>query len=279
MKITVNGEVFGNDICMFQMQRISQEKPGISEKDAKEEIAENLVKHAMMKQASKESIGAIPTNQIDAELNRLKKNYPSEAEFQKMCQANHTTEDMIKADLEDSIRINIFIRDITKNVPPPPSHILKKYYERERTVSMKPKEIHAAHIVMKPDPSNPSIVYDKMLRIRKQLLDGAEFAAVADKHSSCNDEGGDMGYFTRGQMVEEFDVIAFSMEKDEISPIFQTHFGYHIVKVYDMKEPVRLTFEECKDNIKAEITDKMTTECINKWCEEEKPKADIKIED
>ena len=279
MKITVNGDVFDNDICMFQLQRISQEKPGISEKDAKEEIAENLIKHGIIKQAAKKSIGDVPINQIEAELNRLKKNYPSEAEFQKMCQANHTTEEMIKAELEDSLRINIFIRDLTKHVPPPPSHIMKKYYERERRVSMKPKEIHAAHIVKKPDPSNPEIVYNEMLAIRKRLLEGAEFATVADEHSSCNDEGGDMGYFARGKMVEEFDVIAFSMEKDEISPVFQTQFGYHIIKVYDTKEPQRLSFEECKDEIKAEITDKLTTECIEKWFKKEKPKADIKIED
>jgi len=196
-----------------------------------------------------------------------------------MCQVNHTTEEMIKAELEDSIRINLFIRELTKLVPPPPSHIMKKYYERERKVSIKPKEIHAAHIVKKIDPDNPEIVYNEMLDIRKRLLDGADFAAVADEHSSCNDEGGDLGYFARGQMVEEFDVIAFSMEKNEISPIFQTPFGYHIVKIYDIKEPQRLSYEECKDDIKAEIINKLNEECIEKWLAKERPKAEIKIED
>ena len=279
MKITVDGEVFGNDICMFQLQRISQEKPGISEQDAKKEIAENLIKHAIIKKHAKQKIGSVPVNHVERELNRLKQNYPSEAEFHKMCQLNNTSEELIREELEDSLKIDLFLRDLTKLVPPPPSHIMKKYYERERKVSIKPKEIHAAHIVKKPEPSQPEIVYNEMLKLRKSLLNGADFAEVADEHSSCDEEGGDLGYFPRGQMVEEFDVIAFSMEAGEISPIFQTPFGYHIVKVYDIKEPQRLSFEECKDEIKAEIITKLNEECIDKWLEKERPNAKITIEE
>jgi parvulin-like peptidyl-prolyl isomerase len=279
MKVTVNGEEFGNDICMFQLQRISQEKPGISEKEAKKEITENIIKHCLLKQAADKKVGNVPEKQIETELNRLKQNYPSEAEFQKMCAMNRTSEELIKKDIEQSLKINIFVRDLTKMVPPPPTHIMKKYYERERKVSMKPKEIHAAHIVKKIDPANPETTYNEMLEIRKKLLDGAKFADVADEHSSCNDKGGDLGYFARGKMVEEFDVIAFSMNKDEISPIFQTPFGYHIATVYDIKKPERLSFEECKDDIKAEITAKLQDEAVDKWIEKEKPNADIKIED
>lgn len=278
MKVTVNGEEFGNDICMFQLQRISQEKPGISEKDAKKEITENIIKHSLLKQAADKKVGDVPEKQIETELNRLKQNYPSEAEFQKMCAMNRTSEELIKKDIEQSLKINIFVRDLTKMVPPPPTHIMKKYYERERKVSMKPKEIHAAHIVKKIDPANPETTYNEMMDIRKKLLDGAKFADVADEHSSCNDKGGDLGYFARGKMVEEFDVIAFSMNKGEVSPIFQTPFGYHIATVYDIKKPERLTFEDCKDDIKAEITAKLQDEAVDKWVEKEKAKADIKIE-
>ena len=79
-------------------------------------------------------------------------------------------------------------------------------------------------------------------------------------------------------MVEEFDVIAFSMNKDEISPIFQTPFGYHILVVYDIKAPERISFEECQDQIKAEISAKLNDECIDKWFKIEKEKAKIEIE-
>ena len=279
MRITVNGEVFGHDICMLQLQLISQEKPGISEKDAKKEISDNMIRHALLKQNAKKSVGDVPQRQVERELARLKHKYPSEAEFQKACQVNHTSEAVIREEIEDSLRISLFIRELTKLVPPPPSHIMKKYYERERKVSIKPKEIHAAHIVKKFDPSNHEVVYNEMLAIRKRLLDGAKFAEVADAHSSCDDEGGDLGFFARGKMVEEFDVIAFSMEKGEISPIFQTPFGYHIATVYDVKEAERLSFEECKDDIRAEIIDKLRDERINEWVEKVRLKADIKIED
>jgi parvulin-like peptidyl-prolyl isomerase len=155
---------------------------------------------------------------------------------------------------------------------------MKKYYDRERKVAVKPKEIHAAHIVKKIDSSNPEKTFNEMCGIRKKLLAGAKFAEVADAHSSCDDEGGDLGFFARGQMVEEFDVILFSMNVGEISPVFQTPFGYHIATVYEIREPQRLSFEECQEEIKAEITAKLQEDCVNKWVEQQKPKADIKIE-
>ena len=279
MKVTVNGEIFGHNICMLQLQQISQEKPGITEKAAKKEMADNIIRHALLKQNARRSVKDVPEHYIESELNSLKQNYPNEAEFHKMCQANHTSEEIIKTEIRDSFKMNIFVGTLTKHIPPPPAHIVKKYYERERKVSVTPKEIHAAHIVKKITPETAEKVYNEMLEIRKTLLDGALFSEVADIHSSCDDNGGDLGFFPRGKMVEEFDVIAFSMNKGEISPIFQTPFGYHIVTIYDIKEPKRLSFEECKNEIKAEIISKLNEECVNKWIEKEISKADIKIED
>jgi len=278
MKVTVNGEVFGHDICMFQLQRLSQDKPGLSEIEAKKEIADNFIRHALLKQHAVKKTGAVPERRIENELKRLKQNYPNDAEFQRMCRVNGTTEEAIRKEIEESLKIELFIRELTKHVPPPPMHIMKKYYERERKVSMKPKEIHAAHIVKKIDPENPEKVYNEMLQIRKQLLDGNDFAEVADKYSSCNDEGGDLGYFSRGKMVEEFDVILFSMNIGEVSPVFQTPFGYHIATVYDIKAPERLSFEECEDEIREEIVAKLHEECVNKWVKKERPNASVEVE-
>lgn len=278
MKVTVNGQVFDNNMCMYQLQRISQEKPGISENDAKQQVADDIIKHVLLRDHAKKEIASVSAKKVDAEFNRFKKNYPSEAEFQKMCQMNHVTEDGIKKDMEESMRINLFVQKLAKNIPPAPKKVIEEYYKREHAVSMKPKEIHAAHIVKKVTPQTAHKIYVEMCEIRKKLFDGADFAKTADENSGCNDAGGDLGFFARGKMVEEFDVIAFSMNPGEISPVFQTQFGYHIAKVYDTKKEERMSLEDCEEDIKLAINGKMTEECVDKWLEKAKTKAKIQIE-
>lgn len=278
MKVTINGQVFDNNMCMMQLQRISQEMPGISEKDAKKQVADDIIKHVLLREYAKKEISKVPAKRVENEFNNFKKSYPSEAEFQRMCQMNHVTEDKIKKDIEESIRVDMFIQSLAKNIPPAPQKVIEEYYNKEHKVSTKPREIHAAHIVKKITPQTADKVYQEMCTIRQQLQDGADFAKMADQHSGCNDSGGDLGWFSRGKMVEEFDVILFSMNPGEISPIFQTQFGYHIATVYEVKDAERMTLADCEEEVRAAIKHKMTEGCVDKWLEKVKPKAKIQIE-
>ena len=109
----------------------------------------------------------------------------------------------------------------------------------------------------------------------KQLKNGADFAELAKKYSEdgSKDQGGDLGWFTHGQMVPEFDSAAFALKPKELSGVVTSQYGYHIIQVME-KDPAKLKpFEEVKDELAKEVraqsvTDKMQTlgdRCMRPW--------------
>src|SRR5699024_1535522 len=128
---------------------------------------------------------------------------------------------------------------------------LKEYDDRMNT------EIEARHILVEDE--------DKAKDIKKKLDDGEDFAKLAKKHSideGSAEEGGDVGYFSVGSMVAEFEDAAFTMEKGEISDPVQSDFGYHIIEVLDIKESDEDigSFEDNKDEIRRKIAEQKVDE-------------------
>jgi foldase protein PrsA len=199
MKVTINNKEFNDNLCKIHLQQVFQEFPGISENDAKKKVADELIKHILVNEHAAKEISSVPSNRIEQQLDHIKASYPSEAEYNNMLIANKLNEDLIRKKIADDIRINMFINKLAKKIPPAPQKVIEEFYKREYKVSLKPKEIHAAHIVKNITPETAHKVFKEMCSIRKKLLDGADFAKVADTYSGCNDKGGDLGWFSRSK--------------------------------------------------------------------------------
>ncbi len=90
-----------------------------------------------------------------------------------------------------------------------------------------PDQVHCAHILTKTEREANAAL--------DRLKKGESFANIAKEISLCPSKkrGGDLGSFSRGKMIKEFEVAAFKLEKGQISPIVKTKFGYHIIKRLD----------------------------------------------
>lgn len=118
--------------------------------------------------------------------------------------------------------------------------LIQEAYDRTRN------EVRASHILVKvsPDasPSDTLAAWNRIDGLRKRVLNGEDFAAVAQSKNGSDDNaganGGDLGYFSAFQTVYPFEDQAYKTNKGDVSPIFRTEFGYHIIKVAD-KIPAR----------------------------------------
>ena len=90
-------------------------------------------------------------------------------------------------------------------------------------------EVRASHLLVGTE--------EEAAQCRQEILDGATFADVAKRVSKCpsSAQGGDLGYFTRGRMVPQFDAVAFDLPQGELSPPVQTQFGWHLLTVTDRR--------------------------------------------
>lgn len=92
-----------------------------------------------------------------------------------------------------------------------------------------PSQVHALHILVKTEDEAFQALFD--------VNHGKDFGEVAKQKSLCpsGKKGGDLGWFGRGQMVKEFETTAFSLKPNEVSKPVKTQFGYHIIKVVEVK--------------------------------------------
>ena len=89
--------------------------------------------------------------------------------------------------------------------------------------------VKASHLLVKTE--------EEALKLKEEIAAGKDFAKVAQEVSLCpsGQNGGDLGYFTKGQMVKEFEDACFSMEVGEVSNPIKTQFGYHLILLTDKK--------------------------------------------
>jgi peptidyl-prolyl cis-trans isomerase C len=148
---------------------------------------------------------------------------------------------------------------------------IENYYEQNNQMFKNPESVKASHILVDSE--------EKAQEISKEIEDGLSFEAAAEKYSSCPSKsaGGDLGFFTRGQMVPEFENAAFQAEVGQTGKPVKTQFGYHIIKVMDKTSPSAKSLDEVRDQIRQQLlADKQESTFFSK-VDELKKKYEIKI--
>src|ERR1700733_6355485 len=120
------------------------------------------------------------------------------------------------------------------------------------------QEVHARHILVATE--------DEAKAIEDQLKKGADFAALAKEKSKDPGaaDGGDLGYFTKDQMVPEFADVAFKLDKGQISDPVHTQFGWHVIKVEDKRTKPTPTFDEVKGQLENYVAHRAQADLVSK---------------
>mgnify|MGYP000259329176 CR=1 FL=1 len=135
---------------------------------------------------------------------------------------------------------------------------MKKVYEEAAKQITGETEVHARHILVETEDEAKAVV--------EELKKGADFAELAKKKSKDPgaSDGGDLGFFTKDQMVPEFSAVAFTLEPGKISDPVKSQFGWHVIKVEEKRNRKAPDFEQVKGQIETYVTRKAQAEYVAK---------------
>jgi parvulin-like peptidyl-prolyl isomerase len=199
----------------------------------------------------------------------LRQNNLTEEQAAQILQRQGRTLESFKRELRQAVELHLQterLRDLVVGPIEPTEQELSAYLEAHREDYDTPEEVHARHILIRvPEGASEAEIAQAKKQIediKKELENGADFAELAKKYSQdpgSAPNGGDLGFFRRGQMVREFEDAAFSLEPGQISDPVRTQFGFHLIKVEEKKpaqhpELAQIRERVLKDYIAAERT-------------------------
>jgi len=160
----------------------------------------------------------------------------------------------------------------------------RKFYDENPKQFERSEQIRASHILIKPvfikdgDPNEAKAAAKvKAQDMLKKAKSGADFAqlAISNSMGPSAPKGGDLGFFSKGDMTPAFEKVAFELSVGQISDIVETGYGYHIIRVTDHREPGVISFDEVKNSIIRNLTINKQAELTKEYIESLKAEADI----
>ena len=285
----VNGEELGRADFEKQMertrarfQRAGRQIAPALESRLKENLIRKLVEEELIAQKAKKEGVNLDKAEIDAKLAEHKARFGSDKAFQSFLERTQQSEADVKSDLEKNLlRDKLFAKLLQGQEPTEDD--AKKYYEENKDKYKQKEQINAQHILFKTDKNTTDAEKKKKLADAKKAFaeakkQGADFGELAKKYSEgpTAQRGGDLGTFSRGRMVKQFEDVAFAGKPGDILGPVETQFGYHIIKINEKTAEAQRPYEEVKDSIltslKARQKSKATRELLDKL------KTEAKIE-
>jgi peptidyl-prolyl cis-trans isomerase C len=262
--MSINGKIFSKaDLDMHQrlmaffMDQTGMKPPSDQGDYLRKQAAASLLQIELMVEAAEQDKLSVTPAEVDADLNEAAQRVGSREKLDAALQAVSLPQDYFRKQLERNLLVNKYLQKIRDAQPEVTEEEMQKFYKENEDKFENPERVRASHILIKVEqnakPEERAAARKKAQDVLKRLKAGEDFAAVAKEVSDCPSaqQGGDLGFFSRGQMVPPFEQAAFSLQPGKLSDIVETQFGYHIIKVAEHQKAAKVPYEEAKERIRS----------------------------
>ncbi len=170
----------------------------------------------------------------------------------------------------EDARLNLLVRKLAMEEIDISEEAAEQFFEENRHLFDTEEEVEARHILVESR--------EEAVEVMALLDEGEDFADLAAEYStdaSNKDDGGDLGFFGRGMMVDEFEEAAFSLETGEVGGPVETTFGFHIIEVTDRREAEETDFADVSEEVEEAMIEQQVPAVINELVQSLLEEADI----
>jgi peptidyl-prolyl cis-trans isomerase C len=292
--VTVNGNSITegevNKIVDMQLAGIAERGPKRSpefmeqyRKILRQDTLDALIVSRLLDEKVKEAKITVTDEEID---NRLKEiataQQLSVEDFKKKVQDYGQNFDDLKGQLQKGLAYQKLMETQSGGKVTVAEEDAKKFYDENQKRFEMPEQVRASHLLIRPDPNaDPNqakaAAKAKIQDLLTKVKAGGDFAQLAKENSACpsSANGGDLGFKPRGQWELAFEKAAFELQPGQISDIVETLYGYHIIKVTERKAASLMPFEQIKDRIINQLTQRKRSELASQYVQQLRTNAKI----
>ena len=237
----------------------------------------------MIQQARKDGV-ELPAEEIEAEVQAARAQFASEEEFANYLRDAGMTEEDLREEAERRVLMRAYQALVAKGQKVDDA-MAREVYDANPELFTEGEQVRAAQILVRTDQNDPPAkrqeARDRIDEVHSKLEKGEDFAELAREYSQATtaSKGGDLGYFPRGVMVPMLEEVAFKTPVGESSPVFETIYGFNILKVLEKREPELKPFEEIKPLLMVELARMMQSQALQAKLLELRADASIQILD
>lgn len=248
----------------------------------RQQVLERLVDEELLFQESKRRNLGASTEQVDAEVAKAHEEFPTPEAFAQALDRNGLTEPGLHSLFTRNLSIeNLVEKGIARDLTVSDAEV-HDFYAGNKASFETPEQVRGRHILVAVDANADEKARQaakaEAEALLAQIKAGADFEEIARKSSDCPSapQGGDLGFFRRGQMVAEFETAAFALKPGELSGVVETSFGYHIIRLEERKDAGTVPESEAAGQIREHLVSKKTEEAVEQRLKQ--LRADAKIE-
>jgi len=251
------------------------------QKSFRTRVLEELIDRELLYQESLKAGVSIDEESVQSRMDQLKGRFPDEEVFPKALSDMNMTENDLKRHIDRGMSISKYVDEAFVQTTEVTEKAVEDFYNEHPEAFTRPERVRARHILLekKPDASPETLEKNRELlaSLREKVRDGEDFGELAKEYSDCpsSSQNGDLGFFGKGQMVPEFEEVAFALEPGAVSEIVETQFGIHLIQSVEREPEGIVPLAEIKDRLTAHLKQEKGKEAAAAHLSELKNAAEI----
>lgn len=247
-------------------------------------VLDQMIGFRLLIQETKTRKMVVPDGELEKRVAQIRSRFPTEEAFKQALQEQNVTLDDLRTDAQNDILVGTMLQaEVGSKVTVTPEQV-NDFYQKNPAQFQQPERVRASHILISfPPNADEAAKKDartKAAEVLKEVKAGKDFAALAKQHSTdpgSGPNGGDLGFFQKGQMVPPFEQAAFALKPGETSDLVESQFGIHIIRMVDRQPSRQVAIDEVRPKIQQYLEGQGRQQQTQAFVETLKAKGKIEI--